>query len=96
MARFFGCLSIIALLPGLAFCQSTEAPPTFEMADVRVSSHTADPFPYRKGPFLRGARYELRTATMLDLITTAYGVEEDKVVGGPSWLETTDSTGCGT
>jgi uncharacterized protein (TIGR03435 family) len=37
---------------------------------------------------MRGGRYELRTATMLDLISVAYGVEGDNVLGGPSWLET--------
>jgi uncharacterized protein (TIGR03435 family) len=39
------------------------------------------------GGSLRGGRYELRNATMLDLITIAYGIEADKVLGGPSWLE---------
>ena len=39
------------------------------------------------GGLMRGGRYELRRATMVDLITTAYGVSTDKVVGGPSWLE---------
>ena len=36
---------------------------------------------------LRGNRYELRNATMLDLIRTVYNVNADKVTGGPSWLE---------
>src|SRR6185295_412163 len=31
-------------------------------------------------------RYELRNATMVDLVRTAYGVEPDKVLGGPSWV----------
>jgi uncharacterized protein (TIGR03435 family) len=29
----------------------------------------------------------LRNATLLDLLTTAYGVEADSVIGGPRWLE---------
>jgi uncharacterized protein (TIGR03435 family) len=33
-------------------------------------------------------RYELRKATMLDLIKIDYGVDADTVFGGPSWLET--------
>ena len=41
------------------------------------------------GGVLRGGRYDLRDATMLDLITTAYGVDADSVLGGPSWLEVT-------
>jgi uncharacterized protein (TIGR03435 family) len=36
---------------------------------------------------LRGGRYELLNATMVDLIRTAYGVPAEKVVGGPNWLE---------
>jgi len=84
--RAFAAISLTALLSGAAFSQSTEMP-RFEVADVHVSPHSADPFPYLKGPFVRGGRYEVRTATMLDLIATAYGLDGDKVLGGPSWLE---------
>ena len=37
--------------------------------------------------FVRG-RYELRNATLVDLIRTAWSVDADKVVGGPDWLDT--------
>jgi uncharacterized protein (TIGR03435 family) len=37
---------------------------------------------------MRGGRYELHTATMVDLIGIAYSVDADKVIGGPSWLDT--------
>jgi uncharacterized protein (TIGR03435 family) len=57
----------------------------FEVADVHNSPRTTQPV--AQGPFYAGGRYELRFATMLDLIRTAYGVEPEKVVGGPSWLE---------
>ena len=40
-----------------------------------------------RGGLMRGGRYELRTATMVDLIKLAYGVEDDNVIGGPNWLE---------
>jgi uncharacterized protein (TIGR03435 family) len=40
-----------------------------------------------RGGALRGGRYEVRTATMVDLISTAYNLEPDKVLGGPSWLD---------
>ncbi len=40
-----------------------------------------------RGPFARGGMYQLRTATMVDLIRIAYNVEADQVVGGPNWLE---------
>jgi uncharacterized protein (TIGR03435 family) len=80
-------ISAVPLLCGVALCQSPGVQPAFEAADVHVSPHSSNPFPYLKGPFVRDGRYELRTATMVDLIATAYGVEADKVVGGPSWLE---------
>lgn len=38
------------------------------------------------GGIPRGGRYELRNATMVDLITRAYKVTDDKVSGGPNWL----------
>jgi len=34
----------------------------------------------------RNGRYELRNASMVDLIRTAYDVSEDRVSGGPSWI----------
>jgi uncharacterized protein (TIGR03435 family) len=37
--------------------------------------------------FFRG-HYELRNATLVDLIDTAWSVDPDKVVGGPDWLDT--------
>src|SRR5580658_9555064 len=87
MTRMFAFMGFAALLPAAALSQSTGSQPAFEVADIRVSADTANPFPYMKGPFIRGGLYELRTATMVDLIATAYGVDADKVVGGPSWLE---------
>jgi uncharacterized protein (TIGR03435 family) len=35
----------------------------------------------------RTGRYEIRNATMVDLIRTAYTMDAENVVGGPSWLE---------
>ena len=37
--------------------------------------------------FFRG-RYELRNATLVDLIDAAWAVDPDKVVGGPDWIDT--------
>ena len=83
--RAFPYVSSLALLSGAAFSQSTETPSTFALADV----HTVAPGPnqFMRGGLMRGGRYELRTATMVDLIKTAYAVDEDNVIGGPSWLE---------
>ena len=82
MTRAFLC---VALLSGAAFGQSTER---FEAADVHVSPHSDNNFNlFMRGPQTRAGRYEIRTATMVDLIGTAYGVDGDKVYGGPNWLE---------
>src|ERR1700724_912627 len=85
MVRAFACLAFVALQSGAAFSQSIETPPTFEASYVHLSAPARNPF--RRGPINRGGRFELRTATMADLIAAAYGVDDDKVVGGPSWLE---------
>lgn len=74
---------VLVSLP--AFGQSTPARPTFEIADVRVSDRQINIGV--TGNAIRDGRYELHNATMVDLIRIAYGVEAEKVVGGPNWLE---------
>ena len=76
----------IAVFSGLAFGQTAGAPPAFDLADVHVSPHVTNP--YMRGGVLRGSRYSVRTASMLDLISSAYGMDSSKVLGGPSWLDT--------
>jgi uncharacterized protein (TIGR03435 family) len=36
---------------------------------------------------LPNGRYEIRDATMAELIETAWGISAEEIVGGPSWLE---------
>jgi uncharacterized protein (TIGR03435 family) len=75
-------LAILLLCP--AFGQS----PAFEAADVRAVKVNPSNFNvFIKGPTVRAGRYEIRTATMVDLISKAYGVDQDKVLGGPTWVE---------
>jgi uncharacterized protein (TIGR03435 family) len=89
MQRVVTALSFVVVVSAAVSGQSPLTTPTFDAADVHVRSHTSNPNPYMTGGVLRGGRYDLRNATMLDLITTAYGVfDPDLVVGGPSWLET--------
>ena len=68
-----------------AFGQSAPAGPAFEVADVRVSDRQINVGV--TGNAIRDGRYELHNATMVDLIRIAYGVEAEKVMGGPNWLE---------
>jgi hypothetical protein len=73
---------IIALLAGAAFGQPPGATPKFDTADVHAGAPSPNQF---LGPVLyRSERYELRNATLLNLITTAYGVDADKIVNGPA------------
>jgi uncharacterized protein (TIGR03435 family) len=84
---------LIAGLARLAPAQSTDATPStpqsaaFDVADVHVSALQAR-FPYMEGGDLHGDRFLVRNGTMVDLISTAYHVDEDNIFGGPAWLET--------
>jgi uncharacterized protein (TIGR03435 family) len=84
--RAYPCMLLAAALCSAAFAQSIDTPPAFQIADVHVSPRAMNL--NMSGGFLRAGRYEIRKATMVDLISTAYGVDADKVIGGPSWLET--------
>jgi uncharacterized protein (TIGR03435 family) len=78
-------LIVSVLLSAWAFAQAGNQPPKFDIVDVHASPHTSAPS--SPGGIFRSGRYVFRQATMLDLIATAYGVESDKVLSGPSWLE---------
>ena len=83
--RGFLCVACVTLITGTAFGQPAEK---FEAADVHPSPHSDNNFNlFMRGPQTRAGRYEIKTATMVDLIAAAYGVDGDKVYGGPNWLE---------
>src|SRR5579863_230479 len=83
--RVFVALGVVVLVSRALFAQSSDPRPGFDTADVHSSAHTT--FPFMQGGVLRGDRYVVKNATMVDLISTAYGVDSEKVVSGPSWLE---------
>lgn len=93
MARVFLCLILAFVLAAPVFAQPTAATPAFEIADVHVS---ARPINERMtGGTLIGDLYTIRNASMLDLIRTAYGIDDramigatdnSRIVGGPNWL----------
>jgi uncharacterized protein (TIGR03435 family) len=80
------CIGFLTVFAAIALAQSPAPPPAFDIADVHVSAHVINPF--MRGGVLRGGRYDVRTANMLELICNAYGLQNEKVQGGPSWLET--------
>jgi uncharacterized protein (TIGR03435 family) len=83
MMRVFRGLGVVTLFSSAILGQS----PAFDAADVHMSARTTNPYTYVSGGVLRGGRYDLRKATMLDLIRIAWGVVPDSVLGGPNWLE---------
>jgi uncharacterized protein (TIGR03435 family) len=85
MMQTFAGFGLVALLATSTFAQSPA--PAFEAVDVHLHPRSTNPSPGVTGGVIRGGRYDLRNATMVDLIRTAYGIEADAVVGGPNWLE---------
>jgi len=85
--RAIKCFSMVVLLTAAAFSQpapQSEKPATFDLADVHASKPGVTDFNF----FVNGGSVELRGGTMLELITVAYRVEENQVIGGPPWLNT--------
>ena len=74
----------LCILPLLVSGQTSEAP-RFLAADVHVSPKTQNQG--MRAPSSRGVRYEIKNATMVDLIGLAYGFNATRILGGPSWLE---------
>jgi uncharacterized protein (TIGR03435 family) len=79
-------ISLVVILSSAALAQAVQTIPKFDAADVHVSARSTNQYTEMSGGF-RGARYDLRNATMLELIGIAWDVDPPKVVGGPSWLE---------
>ncbi len=103
MTRALVCFLLIVVLSCPVRGQSVSKPMAFEVADIHPS---APPIGIQnmilQGPFIAGTRFELRNATLLDMIRIAYSPAEprfntagrridqldaDKVVGGPSGLD---------
>src|SRR5689334_8912825 len=90
MTQAWTRFGLAVLLSGAAFGQAGTAAsgtsaPAFEAADVHVSAKTRVPSMAAGG--LRGTRYLVRQGTMVDLISLAYDIDNDKILGGPSWLD---------
>jgi uncharacterized protein (TIGR03435 family) len=72
------------LLAHVAIGQSPAARLAFVKANLDVSA----PGTREEGGFLPEGRFECRGVTLLKLISMAYGVNQNQVVGGPDWLPT--------
>ena len=84
MTRTIAVISL-TVLSVAALGQSSTPKATFEIVDIHTSPRgTATAM----RTILRGGRYEIKNATMVDLIRTAYGFETpENVFGGPNWVE---------
>ena len=88
--RSASCFGLLAIVSSVALCQPAREKLSFEIADVHVSPRAewVKKGAYiLQGGYVNAGRYELRHATMLDLIEAAYAVEAAKVYGGPAWLD---------
>jgi uncharacterized protein (TIGR03435 family) len=85
MKRAIAATFLLNCAGWLAIGQTPDTPPKFEIADVHVSPKSTSQM-VRIVP-VRNGRYELKNASMVDLVRIAYDFDADKVLGGPSWLE---------
>lgn len=86
MKRPFAAATIFLVLASSGFSQSADTKPVFEAADVHtvvIKNNNQG----LNGPAMRRGIYQMRFATMADLIAAAYGVDKEKVLGGPAWLD---------
>src|SRR5215467_14213606 len=68
--------------------QAVKGQGQFEVADVHASAARPDGrvAMMESTGVVRGGRFEVLNATLVDLIQIAYGVETASINGGPSWL----------
>jgi uncharacterized protein (TIGR03435 family) len=90
-----GLGSIAALALSFVAAAIAQQTPSFEIADVHPSppgsvweqSAMREPVLWTRAGQVRGNRYEIRSATLVDLIGDAWQVDPVKVIGGPEWLD---------
>jgi uncharacterized protein (TIGR03435 family) len=83
MKRVLTGVCLALLLSGPLNGQTPATPTSFELADVHVTA----PGTASGGTYLPG-RIEVHGATLLELISQAWQIDPDMVVGGPAWLNT--------
>lgn len=76
-------MRLAVLLAFTAAALAQTAQPTFDAADVHVSP----PGSTESAGYLPNGRAEFRATTLLQLISEAYSIRPDRIIGGPSWLD---------
>jgi hypothetical protein len=82
MFRAAGQVILILAVCCAAFGQTAATLPSFEVADVHVSTQSVNSL--RASAAFRNGRYEIKNSTVVDLVSLAYGVDQEKIHGGPS------------
>jgi len=87
MWRALPGVTVLLALSAAAHAQPGTGP-KFDAAEVHLRALSATGSPGASGGVLRGGRYDLRNATMVDMIAMAYSINNrEMIVGGPNWLE---------
>ena len=81
---FAGVVVTLSALSGATLAWGNATNESFAAVDVHPSPFSLSP-ELRQG--IKGDRFTLRDATMLDMISSAYEMDPSRVIGGPSWLE---------
>jgi uncharacterized protein (TIGR03435 family) len=77
--------AVVGLLASLLSCYPAYGQaPAFGGVEIRESAPNTMP---QMRARLGNGRYELRNATAIDLIRTAWNVDADSISGGPDWLD---------
>lgn len=68
--------------------QTPEAAPKFEFADVHLAPKPANSTTqFMRNGSVRNGRYQIHTASLLDLLRFAWGYESDTILGGPPSID---------
>ena len=76
----------LALVATIAHAQSpAPAAARFDVASIKANRSGA---PFRMGPVIQpGGRVVATNLTLRDLVRSAFGIEDNQLVGGPGWID---------
>jgi uncharacterized protein (TIGR03435 family) len=90
MTRLRSLFLAALCFPAGLISQQTADKPTFDIADVHPSPRAdwvRNSTHLMMGGYLSGDRYELRRATLVDMIKIAWDIDANKIYSGPSWID---------
>lgn len=79
MHRFFLAAATLTIA-------AVAAAQTFEVASIRVNRDQSDRPTFLRPILEPGGRVLMRNQTLRDLVRTAYGLNENELIGGPEWV----------